>query len=216
MLTDFHSHLASEYSIVCTDTPQGYEKQKALMNCIGLLPDKWTQENETLLYRMLSEDKDLHLGEVGLDKRFQDRVPMEKQLQILKREMLFAIENNRSITLHCVRATGPMTDLLSQLRYRPFSVLWHGFTGSAETARQLYKMGVMVSLGPRMSYDAKKIRKIFSANPMTVLETDNDFKFEKVQVEILTEHYQRTEEALGTAGFQKNISEALKIFTNKA
>ena len=216
MLTDFHSHLASEYSIVCTDTPQGYEKQKALMNCIGLLPDKWTQENETLLYRMLSEDKDLHMGEVGLDKRFQDRVPMEKQLQILKREMLFAIENNRSITLHCVRATGPMTDLLSQLRYRPFSVLWHGFTGSAETARQLYKMGVMVSLGPRMSYDAEKIRKIFSANPMAVLETDNDSKFEKVQVEILTEHYLRTEEALGTVGLQKNISEALKIFTNKA
>jgi len=216
MLTDFHSHLASEYSIVCTDTPRCYEKHSAQMNCIGLLPDKWTEDLEALLYRMLSEDKDLHMGEVGLDKRFQDRVPMEKQLKILKRELLFAIENDRSITLHCVRATGPMTDLLSQLRFRPFSVLWHGFTGSEETARQLYNIGVIVSLGPRMSLDAEKIRKIFSANPMTVLETDIDSKFEKFQAQLLSEHYQRTEEALGSSEFRKNISEALKIFTNKA
>ena len=216
MLTDFHSHLASEYSIVCTDTPQCYEKHSALMNCIGLLPDKWTEDLEVLLYRMLSEDKDLHMGEVGLDKRFQDRVPMEKQLKILKRELLFAIEIDRSITLHCVRATGPMTDLLSQLKFRPFSVLWHGFTGSEETARQLYNMGVIVSLGPRMSLDAEKIRKIFSANPKTVLETDIDSKFEMFQAQLLSEHYQRTEEALGSSEFKKNISEALKIFTNKA
>jgi TatD DNase family protein len=216
MLTDFHSHLASEYSIVCTDTPRCYEKHSAQMNCIGLLPDKWTEDLEALLYRMLSEDKDLHMGEVGLDKRFQDRVPMEKQLKILKRELLFAIENDRSITLHCVRATGPMTDLLSQLRFRPFSVLWHGFTGSEETARQLYNIGVIVSLGPRMSLDAEKIRKIFSANPMTVLETDIDSKFEKFQAQLLSEHYQRTEEALGSSEFRQNISEALKIFTNKA
>ena len=215
MLTDFHSHLASEYSIVCTDTPLGFEKQKALVNCIGLLPDKWTQELETLLYRMLSEDKDLHMGEVGLDKRFQDRVPMEKQLQILRRQMLFAIENNRSISLHCVRATGLMTELLSQLKYRPFSVLWHGFTGSSETAGQLYRLGVIVSLGPRMSYDAEKIRKIFSANPMTVLETDIDFKFGNDKAQILTDHYQRTEDALGNSEFRKNISETLKIFTNR-
>jgi TatD DNase family protein len=141
---------------------------------------------------------------------------MEKQLKILKRELLFAIENDRSITLHCVRATGPMTDLLSQLRFRPFSVLWHGFTGSEETARQLYNIGVIVSLGPRMSLDAEKIRKIFSANPMTVLETDIDSKFEKFQAQLLSEHYQRTEEALGSSEFRKNISEALKIFTNKA
>ena len=216
MLTDFHSHIASEFSIVCTDTPDVPKAEKALMNCVGLLPEKWTEELESLLYKRLSEDKTLHMGEVGLDKRFEDRVPMEKQLQILKREMLFATENNRSITLHCVRATGPMTELLSQLKFRPFSVLWHGFTGSAETAKQLYQLGVIVSLGPRMSTDAEKIRKIFSANPMTVLETDLSKHSGGVQQVVLTEHYQRVEDALKSLRFLDNISEALKIFTNKA
>lgn len=216
MLTDFHSHIASEFSIVCTDTPDVPKAEKALMNCVGLLPDKWTEELESLLYKRLSEDKTLHMGEVGLDKRFEDRVPMEKQLQILKREMLFATENNRSITLHCVRATGPMTELLSQLKFRPFSLLWHGFTGSAETAKQLYQLGVIVSLGPRMSTDAEKIRKIFSANPMTVLETDLAIFKGNIQQVVLTEHYQRVEDALKSLRFLDNISEALKIFTNKA
>lgn len=216
MLTDFHSHIASEFSIVCTDTPDVPKAEKALMNCVGLLPDKWTEELESLLYKRLSEDKTLHMGEVGLDKRFEDRVPMEKQLQILKREMLFATENNRSITLHCVRATGPMTELLSQLKFRPFSLLWHGFTGSAETAKQLYQLGVIVSLGPRISTDAEKIRKIFSANPMTVLETDLSQHSGGVQQVVLTEHYQRVEDALKSLRFLDNISEALKIFTNKA
>ena len=216
MLTDFHSHIASEFSIVCTDTPDVPKAEKALMNCVGLLPEKWTEELESLLYKRLSEDKTLHMGEVGLDKRFEDRVPMEKQLQILKREMLFATENNRSITLHCVRATGPMTELLSQLKFRPFSVLWHGFTGSAETAKQLYQLGVIVSLGPRISTDAEKIRKIFSANPMTVLETDLSKHSGGVQQVVLTEHYQRVEDALKSLRFLDNISEALKIFTNKA
>ena len=216
MLTDFHSHIASEFSIVCTDTPDVPKAEKALMNCVGLLPDKWTEELESLLYKRLSEDKTLHMGEVGLDKRFEDRVPMEKQLQILKREMLFATENNRSITLHCVRATGPMTELLSQLKFRPFSVLWHGFTGSSETAKQLYQLGVIVSLGPRISTDAEKIRKIFSANPVTVLETDLSKHSGGDQQVVLTEHYQRVEDALKSLRFLDNISEALKIFTNKA
>ena len=216
MLTDFHSHIASEFSIVCTDTPNVPNAGKALMSCIGLLPDKWTEDLESLLYKRLSEDKDLHMGEIGLDRRFQDKIPMEKQLQILKREMLFAIENNRSITLHCVRATGPMTELLSQLKFRPFSVLWHGFTGSEETAKQLYRLGVIVSLGPRMSTDAERIRKIFSANPMTVLETDLSTLEGGCQMIVLTEHYQRVEDALKSLRFLDNISEALKIFTNKA
>ena len=216
MLTDFHSHIASEFSIVCTDTPDVPKAEKALMNCVGLLPDKWTEELESLLYKRLSEDKTLHMGEVGLDRRFENQVPLEKQLQILKREMLFATENNRSITLHCVRATGPMTELLSQLKFRPFSVLWHGFTGSAETAKQLCQLGVIVSLGPRISTDAEKIRKIFSANPMTVLETDLSKHSGGVQQVVLTEHYQRVEDALKSLRFLDNISEALKIFTNKA
>lgn len=216
-LLDFHSHLASEYSIVCTDSPEPTSEalgKKVLMNCIGLLPEKWTAEREKLLYDRLSSEEDLHMGEVGLDSRFQDILPMERQKQILDRELSFAIENGRSVSLHCVRATGPMLDLLSKHHFRPFSILWHGFTGSAETAASLYRLGVIISIGPRFlgrtgNADSKtKIEKILSANPMTVLETDYTGNDEREHLEILEELYGKTQIKA------ENCVNALKIFRN--
>lgn len=211
MILDFHSHMASEDSIVCTDTPTALADGQALMRFVGLLPDKWTEALEDNLYDKLSSDETLNLGEVGLDRRFQDRIPIEKQIQILRRELSFAIERNRSISLHCVRATGPMIDILSELRYRPFSILWHGFSGSPETAAQLYRLGVIVSVGPRFSGERKKI---FSANPMTVLETDYTGTDKNRHLEILESQYRATEEAIGREKLLMGCAEALKIFGN--
>lgn len=214
-LLDFHSHLASEYSIVCTDSPDlipDDSEKKSLMRCIGLLPEKWTAEREQLLYDRLSSEEDLHMGEVGLDRRFQDILPMEQQEQILDRELSFAIENGRSVSLHCVRATGPMLKILSRHNFRPFSILWHGFTGSAETAASLYRLGVIISIGPRFlgrtgNADSKtKIEKILSANPMTVLETDYTGENAKEHLEILEGLYRKTQIKA------ENCVNALKIF----
>lgn len=216
-LLDFHSHLASEYSIVCTDSPDlipDDSEKKSLMRCIGLLPEKWTAEREKLLYDRLSSEEDLHMGEVGLDSRFQDILPMERQIQILDRELSFAIENGRSVSLHCVRATGPMLDLLSKHHFRPFSIMWHGFSGSAETAASLYRLGVIISIGPRFlgrtgNADSKtKTEKILSANPMTVLETDYTGNDEREHLEILEELYGKTQIKAETC------VNALKIFRN--
>lgn len=217
VLLDFHSHFASEYSIFCTDSPDlipDDSEKKSLMRCIGLLPEKWTAEREQLLFDRLSSDADLHMGEVGLDRRFQDMLPMEQQEQILDRELSFAIENDRSVSLHCVRATGPMLDLLSKHHFRPFSIMWHGFSGSAETAASLYRLGVIISIGPRFlgrtgNADSKtKIEKILSANPMTVLETDYTGNDEREHLEILEELYGKTQIKA------ENCVNALKIFRN--
>ena len=207
-MLDFHSHYPSGNSIVCTDSPEtvySNHNGRTLMNCIGLLPEKWTEEREQLLYNRLSSEKDLQMGEIGLDRRFQDRLPMEYQIRILKRELGFAVDNDRSVSLHCVRATGPMLEILSGLSFRPFSILWHGFTGSAETAASLYRLGVIVSVGPRFTGD---IEKIFSANPMTVLETDYTGNEEQKHLEILEEMYRRAQ--MSAAG----CADALKIFSN--
>ena len=215
VLLDFHSHFASECSIFCTDSPEPTSDtlgEKVLMNCIGLLPDKWTAEREQLLYDRLSSDADLHMGEVGLDRRFQDILPTERQIQILDRELSFAIENGRSVSLHCVRATGPMLDLLSKHHFRPFSIMWHGFSGSTETAASLYRLGVIISIGPRFfgstgNADSKtKIEKILSANPMTVLETDYTGENAKEHLEILEGLYGKTQIKA------ENCVNALKIF----
>ena len=215
MLLDFHSHLASENSIVCTDTPEQMPAKTALVRCLGLLPDKWSQSLEEKLFKALSEDCDLQLGEVGLDRRFEQVMPMNLQTEALVREIQFASSNGRSISLHCVRETGRMTDLLSKLKFRPFSILWHGFTGSVETAAELYRMEIIVSIGPSFHGD---ILKLFQANPMLALETDYTGSNAKEHQEILKAHYQSVSLSLGMSQneLEKHCDKVLNAFCGKS
>ena len=168
MLIDFHSHFSSPDSIVCT-ADSTVSDAGSLLGCVGLLPDKWTAERQQQLFSLLERNPALQLGEVGLDRRFENNLPMDRQIGILKEELEFAVHRNRSISLHCIHATKPMIDILKELKYRPYSILWHGFNGSPETARELAKLNVILSIGPRFNGN---IESILQANPYTVPETD--------------------------------------------
>ena len=215
MLLDFHSHMDSSLSVLCTDTPETIPGQKAIVRCMGLLPDKWTRDLEARLLRELAKDEDLHLGEVGLDRRFESAMPMPSQIEALRREIRFATELGRCISLHCVRETGTMLEILSDLSFRPFGILWHGFTGSVETARQLHKAYVMVSIGPRFKGDVKDL---FQANPMTVLETDYTGTDQAEHDSILQSHYLNVSSALGIEikALEERCLSALREFCPKA
>ncbi|MGP1508361.1 MAG: TatD family hydrolase [Sphaerochaeta sp.] len=169
MYIDFHSHFPDTLSIVCTDRPVNTVNSNCLMNCQGLLPSNWTREAQEELFRLLENNERLQLGEVGLDKRFHDKVPMEKQEQNLETQLRFAIAHNRSVSLHCVQSTGRLLTILSKLHYRPYSILWHGFTGSMETAAELFRLKVLISIGPKFKGNPEEL---FEANPNMVLETD--------------------------------------------
>ena len=80
------------------------------------------------------------------------------------------------------------------LTIRPFSVIWHGFTGSAETARQLAKKNIIISIGPRFT---GSIAGIFRANPLTVPETDYEGTDAQEHSRILEEQCMRFQRELG-------------------
>ena len=103
-------------------------------------------------------------------------------------ELAFAIARGRCISLHCVRATKPMLDILSGLKYRPYSILWHGFTGSPETAAELKRLKVILSIGPRF---AGNLDDLLDANPFIVPETDYEGSDEAEHQVILRNQYLR-------------------------
>ena len=188
MLIDFHSHFASSDSIVCNADASEPAQSTALLTCAGLLPQLWTKERQQQLFNLLDSRPDLQMGEVGLDRRFDGILPMEKQTAVLKEELAFAIARCRCISLHCVRATKPMLDILSELKYRPYSILWHGFTGSPETAAELKKLKVLISIGPRFTGN---IDELLKANPLIVPETDYEGSDESEHQVILRNQYLR-------------------------
>ena len=188
MLIDFHSHFASSDSIICNADASEPAQSTALLTCAGLLPQLWNQKRQQQLFSLLDSRPDLQMGEVGLDRRFDGILPMEKQTAVLKEELAFAIARCRCISLHCVRATKPMLDILSELKYRPYSILWHGFTGSPETAAELKRLKVILSIGPRFAGD---INELLAANPLIVPETDYEGSDESEHQIILQNQYLR-------------------------
>ena len=188
MLIDFHNHHQAPYSITCNADASEPTRSTALLTCAGLLPQLWTHERQQQLFDLLDSRTDLQMGEIGLDRRFEDSLPMERQTAILKEEIAFAISRNRCISLHCVRATKPMLDILSGLKYRPYSILWHGFTGSPETAAELKKLKVILSIGPRYNGNLKAL---LDANPFIVPETDYEGSDEAEHQVILRNQYLR-------------------------
>ena len=188
MLIDFHSHFYNADSIVCNADASEPAQKPALLKCTGLLPDLWNPERQNLLFGLLDADQSLQLGEVGLDRRFEGILPIDRQITVLGQELEFAIARGRSISLHCVRATKPMLDLLAELSFRPYSILWHGFTGSPETAAQLASLKIIISIGPRYKGD---VLPLIKANPYTVPETDYEGSDEAEHKEILRNQYLR-------------------------
>lgn len=188
MLIDFHSHYHNPNALVCTAEPSHKPPKAFRVRFEGLLPDRWTEEKQQDLQKIILSGKYIQIGEIGLDKRFSDIISIQKQADILREELSFAIDNNRMVSLHCVRSTGLMLDILSEFKYKPFSIIWHGFTGSPETAARLHKMGVIISINPGFK---GSIKDIFTANPYTVPETDYEGTSEEEYQSILKAQYSR-------------------------
>ncbi|MCR5761126.1 MAG: TatD family hydrolase [Sphaerochaetaceae bacterium] len=178
---DFHNHFTDKSAILCP---------------ADLLPKYYTEQRWEELKRLMPK----HLGEAGLDKRFFNTVSLEEQKRRLTEILVFAKENSLCVTLHCVQCTSHMLEVLSSVKPRFGTVIWHGFTGSAETAAILYKMGVIISVGPRLSPD--KIKEVLSANSLFVVETDYEGSSEIEHKQRLEDVYNKVAAALG-----KSVSE---------
>lgn len=175
-MTDFHNHFTSTSSILCTSS---------------LLPQYYTEE----IWEEMKREKPHHLGEAGLDKRYVSLVPLEEQKRRLTDILTFAKNNGLCVTLHSVRTTSHTLEVLSRVQPFERTVIWHGFTGSCETASILYKMGVIISIGPRVPEE--KIKTLVQANPLFVLETDYDGNSYSEHEQLIKEVYNRASKALG-------------------
>jgi len=170
-LVDFHSHIKTPNSIYCTAFPSldiSFGEKSSIMHCEGLLPQYWKDENLTKLLELL-KDPNIQLGEVGIDKRFVQLISLDKQFVNLTTMLQYAKIHKKKVTIHSVQATEITIKAIKEVSLEPFSILWHNFIGSKETAKQLEKLGVIISISPRFHGD---IKAICEANPAWALETD--------------------------------------------
>ena len=113
------------------------------------------------------------VGECGLDA--MDTSPdRERQLHILRGQLEIAHRFDLPLVLHARHAFEAV--ILALRRFgKPLRGVVHSFSGSAEQARQLWKLGFHVGIGGPVTHErARRLRKVVASLPIEslLLETD--------------------------------------------
>lgn len=119
----------------------------------------------------LSSPKIKAIGEIGLDYHYEgyDR---ERQIRFFEEQIVLAKELGLPIIVHSRDATEDTMTLLK--KHRPQGIL-HCFSGSAETAKEVVKLGMYIGFTGVITFkNAKKAIKALEAVPLDrlLLETD--------------------------------------------
>jgi TatD DNase family protein len=135
---------------------------------ISETPDDYISQLRELI---ASEPKIKAVGEIGLDYHYEgyDR---DAQIRFFREQLELAAELDMPVIVHSRDATEDTVDILRE--YRPRGVV-HCFSGSAETAREILKLGMYIGFTGVLTFkNAKKAIRALEAVPMDrlLMETD--------------------------------------------
>lgn len=150
-------------------------RYKNYYTSIGFHPencDSTPDDFIALLERLLPlSDKIKAVGEIGLDYHYEgyDR---DRQLYIFEQQVRFANEHNLPVIVHSRNATEDTMEILNRLKPRG---VMHCFSGSAETAAEVIKLGMYVGFTGVLTFkNSKKAKKACAAAGLDriLIETD--------------------------------------------
>ena len=155
------------------------EKYPFLYAAVGYHPEScapYRPEELDILRDMARHPKVVAIGEIGLDYYWEENPPKELQQQVFRRQMALAEELDLPVIVHDREAHA---DALAIVREFPrVRGVFHCFSGSAEMARELVKLGWMVSFTGVLTYkNARKALEAAAAVPLErlMIETDSPY-----------------------------------------
>lgn len=123
------------------------------------------------------------VGEIGLDFYDKTQTPpqRERQIQVFVRQLAIAQTLRRRVIIHNLKATADIAAAVKQTGFAQGGIV-HAFSGSAEEARVLTKLGFKIGIGSLLlNPNARKVRDTLKAlnDGDFVLETDSPFMLKK-------------------------------------
>lgn len=118
-----------------------------------------------------AHEKVVAIGEIGLDYHY-DFSPRETQRSVFEKHLTLANDLDMPVIIHDREAHGDMLELLQ--KYRPKGIV-HCFSGSAEMAWEIVKLGMYIGFGGAVTFkNARRPLEAAAAVPLDrlVLETD--------------------------------------------
>ena len=155
------------------------KKHKNMYTAIGIHPSdtRFIDDMEAALTEIKAlildkENKCVCLGEIGLDYHYPD-TDKEKQMRYFEAQMTMAEELNIPV---CIHDRESHADVMEVIRRHPkVRGVLHSFSGSAEMAEELVKLGWMISFSGTLTFtNARKPKEAAARLPhdMVMIETD--------------------------------------------
>ncbi len=144
--------------------------------CLGLHPTEigadWKDEMDLL---MSETGRDIcAIGETGLDC-YWSREFLDAQLEAFRLQLDLAYRKNLPVIIHCRDATELCLGILAEFKSKGLRGVMHAYSGSAETFRELEKLGDWyVGIGGVLTFKKASIAETVKQIPLEriVLETD--------------------------------------------
>jgi TatD DNase family protein len=122
---------------------------------VGVHPhsaDEMTEETIEKLKQLASYEKVVAIGEIGLDY-YYDNSPRDIQRYWFERQLRLASELHMPVTIHDRDAHGDVMEILKRNNNRG---IIHCYSGSAEMAEELVKMGYYLAFGGSLTFKNAK------------------------------------------------------------
>lgn len=175
----------AQYTLAVTTTPKAWRvEQEFARHCryvrigVGLHPQVLHERiaELPLLERAIGDSR--FVGEIGLDGSPMYKASFLDQIKALRRILSVCTEvKGRVLSLHSVRAVGPLLDLLEETRaHEGNAIVFHWFTGSRAELQRALSTGAMISVNADMLSTAKGRSHALAAGPARTL-TESDAPF---------------------------------------
>ena len=144
----------------------------------GIHPEEltdYTEESLETVFRLTEHPKCCAIGEIGLDYYWDD-TQKERQKELFHRQLSYACEKDLPVIIHDREAHGDCLAIVRQ--YPALRGVFHCYSGSAETASELLRLGWYLGFdGPVTYKNARKLPEVLSVCPpeRILLETDSPY-----------------------------------------
>ena len=150
-----------------------------LYAAVGVHPEDcadWSDGDVEELRALAAKPKVVAIGEIGLDYYWPENPPRELQKRAFWAQLVLARELDLPVIVHDREAHGDSMDIVRE--FPGVRGVFHCFSGSAEMARELVKLGWMISFTGVLTYkNARKAVEAVQAVPLDriMIETDSPY-----------------------------------------
>ena len=158
----------------CLKTLSMAEKHKNLYAALGFHPheaESLTESDFQKIKALFSHEKVIAVGEIGLDY-YYDFSERDIQIKVLRKQIELANELSLPVIFHDREAHEDTMNILKELK--PKGVV-HCFSGSAEMAKEIVKLGLYIGIGGAVTFkNARRPIEVVESIPLQyiLLETD--------------------------------------------